>query len=303
MRLLPAILGAVLAALLLGPPPAWTAPPPLPLSMASPPWRPLSQVRDWGLQNRLEQTLKRDPAWRPLLETGKMAVALVDLADPQAPRYAQIHGYTMMYGASLPKLAILLAAYQGFQDGALKETPEVRADLIEMLRRSDNEAAGRLTARLGLGKIEALLQSPRYRFYDPAQGGGLWLGSGFVAGGERRPEPLKNLVHAATAYQVCRFYYLLAYGRLVNPESSRQMLKLLAFPDLHDKFLKHLEGRVPPWRMYRKSGEYGLWRSDSILVWGDSWRRYILVCLVEDRQGEKILEDLVPVVETVLKKK
>lgn len=273
--------------------------PPLPLSVAN--WRPLDQIEDRKLQAGLEQALKRRPSWRSLTATGKMTVALVDLNNPRSPRLAQVNGRIMMYGASLPKLAILLAAYQGFQDGALKETPTVRTDLIEMIRRSDNEAAGRLTARLGLSKIEALIQSPRYRFYDAAQGGGLWLGSGYTAGGEHRPEPLKDLLHAATAYQVCRFYYLLAYGKLINPERSRQMLKILAFPDLHDKFLKALEPTVPPWQMYRKSGEYGIWHSDSILVWGDSWRRYILVCLVEDRQGEKILADLVPVVEQVLK--
>jgi beta-lactamase class A len=302
MKLLVIIICGALAVFALGAPPGQAATlPPLPLRLSSPPWQPLYQRRDWGLQNRLEQALKRQPSWRFLLATGKMSVALVDLTNPRAPRFAQINGRIMMYGASLPKLAILLAAYQGFQNGALRETPQIHSDLIEMIRRSDNEAAGRLTARLGLGKIEALIQSSRYRFYDAASGGGLWLGSGYVAGGEHRHEPLKDLTHAATAYQVCRFYYLLAYGRLVNPERSRQMLKILAFPDLHDKFLKALEPKVPPWRMYRKSGEYGLYHSDSILVWGTSWRRYILVSLVEDRQGEKVLEDLAPVVEKVLK--
>jgi len=212
-----------------------------------------------------------------------------------------VNGQVMMYGASLPKLAILLAAFQSFQDGSLKETPAVRADLIEMMRRSDNEAAGRLTESIGLRKIESLLLGPRYRFYDAKQGGGLWLGSGFVRGGERRPEPLQDLVHAATADQVCRFYYLLAYGRLVNPEASRQMLKILAFPDFHNKFVKVLEQTVPPQRLYRKFGEYGAHHSDSVLVWGDDWRRYILVGLVEHPQGDKILEELVPAAEALLR--
>ena len=207
----------------------------------------------------------------------------------------------MMYGASLPKLAILLAAFQGLEDGTLKETPEMQSDLIEMIRRSDNLAAGRLTARIGLGKIEALLTDRRYRFYDAARGGGLWLGSGFVPGGERHPEPLHGLLQAATANQVCRFYYLLACGRLVSSERSRQMLKILAFPDLHDKFVKVLEPSVPLNQLHRKSGEWSIWHSDSILVWSDPpWRRYILVGLVEHRQGERVLEELVPAVEQIL---
>jgi hypothetical protein len=53
--------------------------------------------------------------------------------------------------------------------------------------------------------------------------------------------------------------------------------------------------------LYRKSGEYNIWNSDSILVWGKTWRRYILVGMVAHRQGEQILRELVPVVEEVLK--
>lgn len=278
--------------------------PPLPLTAMNSQWRPLSRIQDPALQTALEQTLNRPSLWRSLRAQAKLAVALVDLADPEAPRFAQVNGDTMMYGASLPKLAILLAAYQGFADGALPETPQLRADLIEMIRRSDNAAAARLTARLGLGKIEALLTSRRYRFYDPGKGGGLWLGGGFAPGGEHHPEPLKGLIQAASARQVCRFYYLLAYGQLISPESSRQMLKILAFPDLPNKFVKVLAAAVPPARLYRKSGEFGIWHSDSILVWGaEPWRRYILVGLVEHRQGEEVLQGLVPAVELLLRAK
>lgn len=275
--------------------------PRLPLSLPDRQWRPLNQTWNRELQAQLDQALQRRELWRSLLGAGKMAVGLVDLSDPQAPRFAQENGGTMMYGASLPKLAILLAACQGFEDGTLKETPQVQADLREMIRRSDNAAAGRLTESLGLERIEALLTAPRYRFYDPARGGGIWLGSGYAPGGERRPEPLQGLLHTATANQVCRFYYLLAYGRLLSPARSRQMLEILSSPELHDKFVQVLEPAVPGPRLYRKSGEWRKWHLDSILVWGEPWRRYILVGLVEHEQGERILKELVPVVERLLR--
>ena len=79
------------------------------------------------------------------------------------------------------------------------------------------------------------------------------------------------------------------------------MLKILAFPDLHDKFVSVLESAVPPNYLYRKSGEFGIWYSDSILVWDATWRRYILVTMVEHRQGEQILRQMVPMVEHILK--
>ncbi len=272
-----------------------------PLRLADTVWRPLDQRWDKGLQAKLDHALKRDKLWQALIDRGKMAVGLVDLANPALPRFAQVNGDTMMYAASLPKIAILLAAFQSIEDGSITETPRIRTDLIEMIRRSDNFAASQMIARIGLKRIERVILDPRYRFYDAKKGGGIWVGSSFSRNGEENPEPLKNLHQAATVNQVCRFYYLLAYGRLINPARSRQMLKIMAFPDLHDKFVSALEGTVPLNRLYRKSGEFRIWYSDSILVWDEPWRRYILVAMVEHQQGEQILRRLVPVVEHILR--
>jgi beta-lactamase class A len=300
VRLVIAIMVAGLGVLALGLSPSHAGPPPLPLSVSGPDWRPLSQRRDRRLQTRLDQALKQHESWQSLIRAGKMSVALVDLTNPKAPRLAQVNGSTMMYGASLPKLMVLLAAFQGFADGTLKETPQIHRDLIEMIRRSDNYASSQVIGRIGLKKIEALASSRRYRFYDPKKGG-IWLGGTYSHGGEVNPEPITGEFHTATAYQVCRFYYLLAYGRLVSPERSRQMLKILAFPDLPGKFLAGLGQDVPPNHVYRKSGEVRNFHGDSVLVWDTGWRRYILVSLIWDQGGEQILRDLVPVAEKVLR--
>jgi beta-lactamase class A len=300
-RLVVAILLAALSVFTSGANSETITAPTLPLRVANPAWRPLGQRWDQGLQANLDQALKQNKLWQALIDRGKLAVGLVDLSDPAKPRFAQVNGNTMMYAASLPKIAILLAAFQGFADGSLKETPQIRADLIEMMRRSDNFAASQMVARIGLTKIEKVILDPHYRFYDKKEGGGIWVGSSFGRDGQENPEPLKNLRQAATVNQVCRFYYLLAYGKLINPGRSRQMLKILAFPDLHDKFVSMLESAVPPNYLYRKSGEFGIWYSDSILVWDKTWRRYILVAMVEHRQGEQILRQMVPMVEHILR--
>ncbi len=294
-----AILVALLGVVTMGGSAGGASAPSLPLFSPDTEWRPLSQRQDKRLQTRLDQALKRHAAWQPLLIQGRMAVALVDLSDPKAPRFAQVNGDTMMYGASLPKLGVLLAAFQGFEDGSLKETAEIHRDLIEMIRRSSNEAAGKVINQIGLERIEALMRERRYGFYDPRKGG-IWPGGTYLPGGEVHPEPITGLTHAATAYQVSRFYYLLAYGRLVNPERSGQMLKVLAFPDLPGKFVSVLDKTVPPNRLYRKSGEVRGFHADSVLVWDAGWRRYILVALVDDEGGEQILKELVPVAEEIL---
>ena len=297
MKFVPAIIFAATLAVLAGITPFAAAPPTLPLRVAD--WRPLSQRQDQRLQASLDCALEQHPAWQTLIREEKMAVGLVDLSDPKNPLYAQVNGNTMMYAASLPKIAVLLAALVSFEDGTLKLTPEMDSDLVEMIRRSDNAAASRVIARVGLRKIAAVLLDPRYRFYD-RQNGGLWVGSDYGPHLEHNPEPLKNLDHAASVYQVCRFYYLLAYGKLVTPGRSRQMLNIMAFPDLDDKFVRALKGAVPLNQVYRKSGEYKVWYADSMLVWS-GWRRYILAAMVETPQGETILRELVPAVEQVLR--
>ena len=274
MKLFPAIIFMALVATLASAAGASGASLTLPLRAAG--WRPLLARQDQATEARLEDMVRQHPVWQALVREGKMAVGLVDLADPKKPRYAQINGDTMMYAASLPKIAVLLAAFQSFEDGTLEDAPELDAEMVEMIPRSDNTAASRVIAWVGLRKIEAVILDPRYRFYDH-KNGGLWVGTDYGPHLEHNPEPLMNLEHAATVTQICRFYYLLAYGRLVNPRRSGQMLKIMAFPDLDDKFIKGLKGTVPLSEVYRKSGEYKTWYADSMLVWAGggaatSWR-------------------------------
>ncbi len=262
-------------------------------------YRSFAETGDEVLQSALERALNEKPSWRALIEQGKMAVGVMDLSNPATARFASVNGSTMMYAASLPKIAILLAAYQSIEDGLLQETPELHEWLAQMIRRSSNPAASYMIDLIGLKRIGDLLLW--YNFYIPENGGGIWLGARYAQGGERNPEPIKGLSHAATVTQICRFYYMLANGELISPECSRQMLEILSRPALHDKFVSVLEKHVSPDRMFRKSGDWNVSFSDSVLVCDDGWRKYILAALIEDKNGERILRDLVPVMEGLLK--
>ena len=229
-----------------------------------------------------------------------MAVGLVDLSDPYNVKFARINGDEMMYAASLPKLAILLAAAQAMEDSTLLSTSEIEEDMREMISQSDNAAATRMIDRLTFEKIEEILTDPRYELYDQEHGGGLWVGKRYAKTGKRYPDPIMGLSHGATVTQVCRFYYLLAMGKLVSHERSAQMLQILSEPELHHKFVNTLDRIVPDAKLFRKSGTWKKWHSDSILVWGPVWRRYIAVALVEDTSGETILRNLILEMEKVL---
>ncbi len=275
--------------------------PQLPVAVADGEWRSLYDSVDSALEQRLIRGLEAEPQRRQLLRRKKLAVGVVDLTDPARPRFARANGNAMMYAASLPKIAILLAAYEAFEDGSLEETAEVRETLGQMIRVSSNSAATEMIDRLGFERIGATLTDPRYELYDRKRGGGLWVGKRYAKQGRRYPDPLTGLSHAATATQVCRFYYLLATGRVISAERSGQILAHLADPGLHHKFVGVVEQRAPRARLFRKSGTWKIWHSDSILVWGRAWRRYILVAMVESEQGNRIIEGLVPVVEEALR--
>jgi beta-lactamase class A len=166
-------------------------------------YRPFAEIGDVGLQSDLERALNKNRSWRALIEQGKMAVGVVDLSTPPNARFASVNGWTMMYAASLPKIAALLAAYQSIAEGVLQDSPELHEWLVQMIRRSSNSAASYVIDLIGLKRIGDLLQW--YSFYMPENGGGIWLGARYPSNGERNPEPIKGLLHAASAMQLCRF--------------------------------------------------------------------------------------------------
>ncbi|MFH6768960.1 serine hydrolase [Gaetbulibacter aquiaggeris] len=274
----------------------------LPIRIADSKIKPLTELYSYSMQKSLDKELNDNPQWKKLISQKKMAVGVVDLSNANDVKYANVNGDFMMYAASLPKIAILLSSMDALEKGELKETSEIKSDMRLMIAKSDNHAATRMINRLGYEKIESVMTDPKYMFYDKEKGGGLWVGKRYGGGGDTNREPLKHLSHAATVNQVCRYYYLLANGKLVNYDRSKQMLDIMGNPDLHHKFVSMIEKIAPQAKLFRKSGTWKTYHSDSILVWGtDTNRRYILVALIDDPSGEQIIRNLVTPIEKVLK--
>lgn len=130
------------------------------------------------------------------------------------------------------------------------------------------------------------MTDPKYMFYDDNKGGGLWVGKHCASHGETPREPIKNLSHAASVNQVCRYYYLLAHGKLVSEKRSKQMLDILGNPDLHNEFVCTLDVIALNAHLFRKSESWQTYHADSILVWeSDPNKCYILVALIDDAGG------------------
>ncbi|MDO1500440.1 serine hydrolase [Winogradskyella maritima] len=261
---------------------------------------PLYELENDRLQKALEIELNKNKLWKNLIARDLMSVAIVDLHDVNNIKYAGVNDRSMMYAASLPKIAILLAVMDALDKGELKDTPDLRKDLRLMISKSNNAASTRNIDRVGYEKIEAVLRAPQNKFYDEEEGGGLWVGKRYAAGGRRYPEPIKGLSHAATTRQVASFYYQLAMGNLISEEKSKEMLDIMVDPALHHKFVNTIEKIAPKAKIFRKSGSWKNYHSDSALVWGPN-RRYIIVALIDNDFGEKIIRDLVRPLEKVMK--
>ena len=281
MRTLPAFAGSALFAALLAL--AGTA------SADPATARDLHAALDPGLQRRLERVV-HDLGLADDVGARRLALALVDVTDARAPRLAMLNGSEMMYAASLPKVAILLGAFAEAESGRLPLDEKRLEAMTNMIRHSSNEDASRVLGWVGGERLLEILQSDRYRFYDAAGAGGLWVGKSYGKDAAYRRDPIRNLSHGATAFQVARLYYLLASGALFSPRLNELMKETLSNPGIHHKFVKGLESR-PGAQIYRKSGTWKDFHADSALVeYGG--HRYVIVGLAEHPHGGEWLARL-----------
>lgn len=253
---------------------------------------PLWEYLDPDLEEALARSIADLGLEQPLREK-KLAVSLVDTTDLAHPRVAALNGDTMLYAASLPKIAVMLGVFQKASEGRLVIDDETRGQLQRMIRRSSNSDATALMHKVGLDYIARTLISSRYRLYDPFHNGGLWAGKDYASVGAWRRDPIDNLSHGATPMQIARFYYLLQTGRLVNSQASAEMKELLGNSAIHHKFVKGLELTDPTAVVYRKSGTWGISHADGALIERRDGSTFIAAAIAEDPQGGQWLSQII----------
>ncbi|UCD79593.1 MAG: serine hydrolase [Desulfobacterales bacterium] len=236
---------------------------------------------------------------RDLAKAGKVGIVLADITDPYKPKVAEVNGDITMYAASLPKIAIVLGVFVEMERGNIKMNDETRKLLIATVRKSSNKAATKLLNRIGIENLAEILQSDRYRLYDPKYGGGLWVGRDYGGGPVWKRDPINNISHGASAMQAARFYYMGATGRLVAPQYQDDLVEVFSKPGITHKFVKGLKEAEPEAEVYRKSGTWKQFHADSGII-TEKDREYILVGLVEHEEGGEGLVELISVVEEFL---
>jgi beta-lactamase class A len=229
------------------------------------------------------------------MQPEQTAVGVLDL---EALRLAMVRPDLMMYGASVPKISILLAFFQQNPQAVDHLTAETRQELGLMIKKSSNEMATQYSRPLGLTTIQRVLDS--YGFYDSKGGGGIWMGKHYGDNSERIGDPIGDHSHAVTVRQLLRFYLLLEQGKLISKKASARMRQIFASPDIpHDpiKFVKGLEGRNV--EILRKWGSWEDWLHDSAIIRGVD-RHYVLVGLTRHSAGDDYLAKLAAAVDDSL---
>ena len=259
---------------------------------------PLWDYHDDALQKKVDRALA-DLGLDDEAGKKQLSLALIDLSGSGLPRVASVNGDVMMYAASLPKIAVLLAAFEKIAQGKMTLDASTEYRLSRMIKASSNRYATEMMHAVGKEYIARVLLSPRYRLYDPEHNGGLWVGKDYAKAGLWRRDPLHNLSHGATAMQVARFYYLLATDNLVTPEHCRKMREILLGSELNHKFVRALRRIDPDAAVSRKSGSWSTYHSDSVFVERDG-RRYIAVALSNNAKGSQWLGSIITKLDGLL---
>lgn len=244
---------------------------------------------DPDLRDALQRVTRR-LSLTQLIAQKRVAISLYELSG--TGRYAGINDHEMIYAASLPKIAVLLANFEKIAEGGMRYGQTEQTMLTQMIRNSSNTAASAAIQQVGFEYIARTLTSDRYKLYDMEHEGGLWIGKGYGGANDRwQRDPIHHLSHAANSYQVTRFFAMLDRGELVSPQYSAEMKRILSNPGIVHKFVKGL-AKLSGRKIYRKSGTWRNWHSDAALIEAGN-KRYIAVALVEAPNGGDILVRLI----------
>ena len=224
------------------------------------------------------------------------AFGVLDLTDL---RVAMVQPDAMFYAASVPKICIVMAYFDTHPEAITNLDPDVERELQLVIKRSDNELAAKYSQLVGLDKIQEMLQSKRYRFYDKDRGG-FWCGKHYGIAEPRMGDPVHDHSHAATVRQCLRYYLMLEQGRLVSAAACAKLKEIFAAPDLefhNDRFVAGLNGRDVT--IIRKSGLWEDWHLDTARIQHGE-RVYLLAGMVHHPNGGEYLAETAAAVDEAL---
>lgn len=262
----------------------------------------LRDCSDADLQAALDEALYSKPIFRAKIKNRTAGVLVADVTDLEKPRVASYNPELMMYAASLPKIGIIQAAFVELDAGRLTLDDELHEQLVRMVKVSSNRDATAVLRKVGIERIAEILQDPRHgALYDPAYGGGLWVGKAYDKSPVWKRDPIHGISHGASAMAAARFYYGAMTGTLIDAKHLPLMQEMFGRPKLKHKFVKGLQGRDVT--IYRKSGTWRNYHADSGVIVHPDGTTYIAVAIGQGTEGGRHLIDLIRIVDDVVQER
>ena len=255
-----------------------------------------------------------------------LSITLVDLTNQSGTRggfaSASFRPDASVYPASVVKMFYLVAAHRQMQDGELKDTPELRRALKDMIVDSSNDATHYVLDALtgtssGVELPEAEMPAWGYkrnrvnRYFAALGYGNINVNQKTycedIYGRDRifrgaKGENRNRLTTVATA----RLLAEIATGRAINPARSREMMELLkrdpyaaggaADDQSHDFTARALKdsprgAAIPGVRLWSKAGWISSARHDAAYMELPNGKRFVLVTFTINPAGD---HDIIP---------
>ena len=241
----------------------------------------------------------------------QLAITLIDLRDAARPVRGSYHGDQSIYPASVIKLFYLAATHRWLEDESIKDTPELRRALRDMIVDSSNDATHYVIDLLtGTTSGPELPEAELAMWFEKrAAVTRAFAGLGYRGvNASKKPwgdgpygresqairlfEPKRNML---TTDDTARLFTEIATGRCVTAARSGEMLALLsrdpatndADPDNQAKFT----GPVLPAgaKLWSKAGWTSQTRHDAALIELPNGARFVLVVFTTDHASERTL--------------
>ena len=251
------------------------------------------------------------------IQPDNVAATLIDLRDANNLKMANVRGETKIYPASVVKMFYLVAVHEWLKEGRLKDTPELRRAMKDMIVDSSNDATHQivdvLTEATGGGELspaelkiwsakrEAVnryFKSLNYTDVNVVQKTYCEDLYGrerqFWNGGKNR-----NML---TTNSTARLLAEIALGTAVSPDASKQMLELMKrnpykeSTDLDSQdigFTGIALKNIPNVKVWSKAGWTSSSRHDAAFVELPDGRKFVLVVFTEKFANEReIIPDI-----------
>jgi beta-lactamase class A len=243
------------------------------------------------------------------LQSDQLAVSLLDLRDAKNSAAACYRAAAPTYPASVVKLFYLAAAHRQMEDGRLKDTPELRDALRDMIVDSGNESTGYVLDLLtGTTSGPELPPAELESWRQKREAVNLYFSSlGYTGvnaskktwndrpyGRDRQIlAEEKSARNFLTAGATARLLSEIVLGKIISPARCSQMMELLqrdfARTDNADRQANEFIGRaLPPGsKLWSKAGYMSQVRHDAAYAELPDGARFVLVIFTAGHSDEK----------------